>query len=249
MMGRTLILDGDVLVYRFANAEQVVVRWERDLYTMHAEFSPAKAHVDSFIQKLMATCECDEVVAVLSDSEDNFRRHFQRVEYKATRAGLVRPILWKPLRNWLFEEWDARMEPRLEGDDLCALLMDEDCVVATIDKDLRQVEGWHYNWDKDEAPVYVTAAEGERFFYEQTLTGDRVDGYYGCPGMGPVTAGKLLDATEPEGWWDAVVAAYAKKGLSEAVALDNARCARILRGDDYDFDTQEIRLWTPGEDY
>jgi len=42
-----------------------------------------------------------------------------------------------------------------------------------------------------------------------------------------------------------VVAAYNKKGLSEEVALENARLARILRNGEYDTDTGEVKLWNP----
>ena len=68
--------------------------------------------------------------------------------------------------------------------------------------------------------------------------GDRADNYAGCPGVGDVTARKLL---EKDCSWDTVVSAFEKVGLSEEDALVQARVARILRNTDYK-GTQVI-LW------
>jgi DNA polymerase-1 len=243
---QTLLVDADVLVYRFAHSEQVVVRWHRDLYTMHAELEPAKAHIDDFIQEILETSGCEEARLVLSDIESNYRKTLSHVAYKANRAGIVRPILWKPLRDWfLSEEWSARWEPGLEGDDMLGLLATDETVIASIDKDLKTVPGRHFNWDRaDEGVVEVTPEQAQRYFLEQVLTGDKTDGYAGVPGIGPVKAAKVLDAS-PENPWDAIVRAFEKAGLSADVALDTARCAWVLRGEDFDFDTKAVRLWTP----
>ena len=36
---------------------------------------------------------------------------------------------------------------------------------------------------------------------------------------------------------------FEKHGLSEEVAIENARLARILRNGEYNFDTKEVKLW------
>jgi DNA polymerase-1 len=91
--------------------------------------------------------------------------------------------------------------------------------------------------------------EGEADYWHmfQTLTGDAVDGYKGCPGMGPVGAQKLLSdgMAMEDGMWPMVVKAYEKKNLTEEDALRNARLARILRWDDWDRKKKEPILWTP----
>ena len=43
--------------------------------------------------------------------------------------------------------------------------------------------------------------------------------------------------------------AFADKDLSEDVALLNARLARILTAEDYDFEKQQPILWNPSSDY
>lgn len=242
----TLLIDGDVLVYRFANSEQRVTRWHRDLYTFHAELPPAKLHVEDFIAELREATGAQSARIFLSDVERNFRKEdLTRLQYKAARAGIVRPLLWKPLRTFLEAEHGAIWEPRLEGDDLLGLYYRPGDVIATIDKDLRTVPCRLYNWDKpEEGIVEVTRADARRFFLTQVLTGDRVDGYSGCPGVGPVTAERLLDRAELDPW-AAVVRAYGDAGLDEGVALETARAAWILRGDDYDFTAKRVRPWTP----
>ncbi len=38
---REILVDGDVLVYRFAHGEQTVVAWDNDFHTLHAYLEPA----------------------------------------------------------------------------------------------------------------------------------------------------------------------------------------------------------------
>ena len=55
---------------------------------------------------------------------------------------------------------------------------------------------------------------------------------------------------EENGWsWKTLVKAFKDKGLSEEVALMNARLAKILTNDDYDHDKKEPILWNPSPDY
>jgi DNA polymerase-1 len=46
-------------------------------------------------------------------------------------------------------------------------------------------------------------------------------------------------------YWEAIVEAYESKGFTEEDALVQARVARILRKDDWDFDNNCHKLWTP----
>jgi DNA polymerase-1 len=45
--------------------------------------------------------------------------------------------------------------------------------------------------------------------------------------------------------WSCIVSAYQKAGLNEKDALQQARCARILRHGEYDFKAKKVILWTP----
>ena len=45
--------------------------------------------------------------------------------------------------------------------------------------------------------------------------------------------------------WKTIVDAYAAKDLDEKVALQNATLARILRHENYDIETGQIKFWQP----
>ena len=90
--------------------------------------------------------------------------------------------------------------------------------------------------------LIITEKEADYWHFFQTLTGDTIDGYSGCPGIGAVNAKRILDE-DPS--WESVVKTFNKKGFTEEDALVQARCARILRASDYNFDTEEVILWTP----
>ena len=88
----------------------------------------------------------------------------------------------------------------------------------------------------------ISKEEADYNHLYQTLIGDTADNYKGCPGIGSVGAHKILDESPT---WEAVVAAFEKKGLDEEEALLQARVARILRAEDYDFKKKVPKMWTP----
>ena len=65
----------------------------------------------------------------------------------------------------------------------CALKGD---TIATIDKDLNNTAGWHYNWQKDDL-YCVGKIEADRNFYRQLLVGDSTDN---IPGLFRITGTK-----------------------------------------------------------
>jgi DNA polymerase-1 len=79
------------------------------------------------------------------------------------------------------------------------------------------------------------------------MAGDQTDGYGGVPGIGVKRAETLF---KDKGYtWKTVVSAFEEKDLTEDDALVNARLARILTVEDYDFTKKEPILWTPASDY
>jgi len=168
---------------------------------------------------------------------DNFRKTLEPT-YKAQRVS-PKPLAFKGAKERLL----PRYEGKLEADDLLGLHAEGNLVV-TADKDLLQVPGLHYNPYAHYPEIRtITPEEGAYNFLTQVLTGDSTDNYPGCPGIGPVTAAKILDK---DCSWGAVVDAYGKKGLTEQDAIHQARLAYILqREGDYDWETGEVRLWTP----
>ena len=95
--------------------------------------------------------------------------------------------------------------------------------------------------------VTVNKADGAKWHLIQTLAGDQTDGYAGAPGVG-VKRAEVLFAKHGYSW-ETVVNAFKEKGLGEEIALQNARLAKILTVDDYDFEQRCPILWTPTSDY
>jgi len=92
----------------------------------------------------------------------------------------------------------------------------------------------------------ITEFEADYNHMMQTLCGDASDNYSGCPSIGPKTAEKILaDCETSADLWDATLATFKKKKLSEEVALIQAQVARICRASEYNFETKEVIPWTP----
>jgi DNA polymerase-1 len=153
------------------------------------------------------------------------------------------------------ESFETKTVHGLEADDVLGILATHptlvkgEKIVVGIDKDLLQIPGFHYNFNKDSLRA-VQPEAATRFFFTQVLTGDTTDGFPGCPGIGPKKAAGLFGAIDPDSlsipdYWSVVVGAYARKGLSEEHALTQARVAKICLASDYDFTNKKVIPWTP----
>lgn len=256
---RIAVIDADVIAVASAVVVEKAIDWGDDIWTLHADEAEGRKVFANSVHSVVQAVEPDKVILAFSDSE-NFRYGILPT-YKHNRKGKRPPLLRKALTEWAKTEYECIVRPGLEGDDVLGILATrkspDEIIICTIDKDLKTIPGTHYNIGKNEH-FTVTVKEADRFHMYQTLTGDTVDGYDGCPGVGPVAATKIIDkAYERAGgidahWptaleyiWTDVVEAYAKKGLGEEEAVRQARVARILRAEDYNFKTKKPILWTP----
>lgn len=248
---RIALIDGDVIVYKAAWAAEQAVEWEDGVHTLHVDPGTLEQITETVLGQIERAVQPDKMIVTLSDPGRLFR-HDVFEGYKANRKANRKPLAWKAARSHLESTTDAVWRPRLEADDVMGILAtghtkiapkSADRIVCSVDKDMRQVPGLHFDWTKDETVREVSEAEGDAFFYAQVLAGDPTDNIPGIPGVGMKTAEKmLLGADEP---WQRIVESYEQKGLSEEYALTMARLVRILRASDYDFKTKEVKLWSP----
>lgn len=244
------LIDGDVFVYQVGLAVEKETDWGNGLWTLWADFDEAKQTLLSRIASIQEAIGADQLRFALScPTEEGFRRSLEPT-YKANRKDKRKPVVYSPLRNFLLEELGAIVRDQLEADDIIGVLATQPCderrIIVSVDKDYLGVPGLFYKINDEFPEVKQTTVQDALLFHAtQTLTGDRVDGYQGIPGVGPAKAEKILAGLKPSEFWPAIKAAYKEAGLSESVALTNARLARILQHGDYDIATGKIKLWTP----
>ena len=121
--------------------------------------------------------------------------------------------------------------------------------MATIDKDLDQIPGWHYDYMK-KVHYAVSPEEANDWFWRQVLSGDPTDNIGGACGVGPQSADAyiadwygLSDAER----WVRVLEVYAERqhrprcyyadANSEDAALENARLVYLQK--------RPGELWNP----
>lgn len=245
---RTILIDGDILAYKFAAASEQTIDWGDGVVTSHAALGDAKANLDEHIRGLTLALLANAYVVALSDPTGaNFRKDLSTT-YKVARKDARQPMVRRALEAHLIEAHRAKHKPGLEGDDVLGILATHpklhrgEKIVVSPDKDMRTVpcKLW---WDGQMR--VVDAAAADHWHLTQTLTGDRVDGYEGCPGIGEKRAERILTTAAHPNLWGTVVSTFEKAGKTADDALLQARLARILRAEDYDFKNGVPILWTP----
>lgn len=211
-------LDGDLLIYRigFAAEEDPVE------YAMH---SLKVATLD-----IMDECGASTGHFYLTGA-DNYRMEYGTEEhpYKGNRKDSRKPRHYDALRDFAVRKLDAIVVDGQEADDALGIAaVQHGHGIATLDKDLMGVPGWHYTWAGKNKGVYiVTEEEADRFFYKQLLTGDATDNIPGLYRMvGQKATAKVLDPIDDmvstKDMYDYVRAVYMQGYEKVGMCLDEA---------------------------
>lgn len=183
-MVKHALIDADIVAHRVG------------FTTENDEFWVARARCDDMIDKiLLDTCVSSYDLWLSGSAQDNFRYQIYP-QYKANRIGKPRPKHLEAIKSYLVTEWGARFAEGMEADDYLGILQDEDggtTVICSIDKDLKQIPGKHYNFVKEEWDE-VDYPRAIREFYKQLIIGDVSDNIPGAYGMGPVKASRAIDS-------------------------------------------------------
>ena len=236
-----LLIDADFIVYKACAAAESEVDFGDDVILVTSNFSDALSATNRELTKIKNKFgSFSSMILFFSDSE-NFRKKILP-EYKGHR-NRKKPCGYKRIINQLKTEYKVIIKPTLEADDSMGIYATKypGNMIVSPDKDMKQIPGRLYNFDDT---FTITHEEGSKWHLIQTLAGDQTDGYGGVSGIGVKRAVSLF---EDKGYsWQTVIKAFDNDIEN---ALVNARLARILTVDDYDFKRKCPILWTPATDY
>lgn len=116
-------------------------------------------------------------------------------DYKGHRSASSRPIHEQQLREYLQQNYPTVVVDGEEVDDRvswlqCAADWEQTCIVS-VDKDLDNTPGWHYNYDQQRSYL-ISPEEADLNFWRQMITGDSTDNIPGIHRAGKVLANKVL---------------------------------------------------------
>lgn len=256
-----VLVDADIVAYEYSSTGEVKVDWDGD-----GEISqyPVDTYIlESRITHGLATVKdklkADELIICLTDTV-NFRTSVLPT-YKENRKGNLKPLHLAYAKEFMSTNYHSYQKPQLEADDVMGILATHPTlikgkkIIYSIDKDMQTIPAWQLNPNKDKKPRLQPELEAIKYHMLQTLTGDPVDGYRGCEGVGKVGATKAIelgiDAGTP--WannkqlyaliWQEVVKVYESRGFTKEDALVQARVSRICQWQDYDYTNKEVILW------
>lgn len=195
-MSITAVIDGDIVAYRCAAVNE------------NADLGLAIWQTDQLLTRILDDVNADDWKVYLS-GENNFRYSIYP-EYKANRRDQPKPKHLEGLREYLVRDWDATIVDGYEADDALGMesVSKAGAVICSIDKDLLQLPGRHYNFVKREIKD-VDAFSGAIQFYSQLLIGDPTDNIRGCPGVGKVKAERaFVGCTTERDLYDKCVEQY-----------------------------------------
>lgn len=193
-MNTIALIDADIVAYRTAASCEPSQKRAAELGIPFEELAVEPLNVaiqraDELMYRILNTTQSQEYRAFISGG-DNFRYTIYP-EYKANREGKRRPTHLEAVKNFLIEEWKAEVTCGYEADDAIGIHCTPNSIICSIDKDLLQIPGMHYNFVKDEFEDIVPSV-ALRNYYKLLLMGDRSDNIPGVSGIGEVKSEKLL---------------------------------------------------------
>ena len=182
------LIDGDVLLH--------ATLWETTNY--EDALSKLLYNIEDYTDGAFCN-EC--VIAVGPLNGKNYRDELYP-DYKQTPMRVKgrgeRPEHFAKVKEYLYSLENVVVGDNIEADDLLGILsrqLGENCVIVTVDKDMDQLSGKHYNPKYNRERYYILDQEqADRFFLKQLLMGDAMDKIPGLPKYGPIKAEKIIDS-------------------------------------------------------
>lgn len=247
------LIDSDIYRYQFGSVEMKHPFLEGEMIPASSDY--IKQLVDGSIKEVLEATGADEYVCALS-GHGNFRNEIATQQpYKGNRdPQQTRPFHYKTIEDYIIAHHPHVVVDGIEADDWLGIEQRKDpgnTCIASRDKDLKTVHGWHYRFACGKAqpavPMHwMTEEESMHFFFYQMLIGDNTDNIPGCgkkelvmwggkeqlrrKGIGSKGALKILDGlTTAQQMYDAIKPEYEKVyGEShEEVMLEMARLLYI----------------------
>lgn len=181
------LIDADIVAYRCsASVEKEPEDQEGKLF----------ARINGMMEEILNATESndDDFTSYIS-GENNFRYQLFP-DYKANRKQ-VEPTYRQLAKAFILESWNGVITEGNEADDALGLNQTGGTVICSMDKDLLQIPGQHYNFVTRDFS-HVNDLGGIRNFYTQLLVGDRADNILGVEGIGKKKAPLYLDGCETE---------------------------------------------------
>ena len=180
---KKLLIDADYLIYGVGFAS------EED----SEKFAKSRL-VETLEDMVYIHLKADSYEAFLT-GKNNYRYGIAKtVPYKGNRKDAKKPKHYDALRECMITRLGAVVVDGQEADDEVAIRMSQEpdkYLLVGVDKDLRQIPGWHHN-PKSAQTEYIDDFTGYKNFCTQLLTGDRVDNIPGLEGIGPKKAANAL---------------------------------------------------------
>lgn len=178
-------IDADILVYRCG------------FVTENESVTIACHTIDEMVSEILENTKADSYSLYLTKSNDAtaYRKEAYPI-YKQHRVA-PKPKHYLALREHLVNKYQAIISETIEADDAISIDSHSDLrtalvsVVVSIDKDLNQIPGRHYNFVK-KLHYDVSEWDGIKYFYKQLLTGDTADNVKGVAGIGDKKSERLL---------------------------------------------------------
>jgi len=190
-------------------------------------FDICEYRMDVMLRGIFDATESEEFIGYLT-GKSNFRKKVNQ-QYKAQRKDKVPPHYLQDCRKYLVDHYNATVVDGIEADDQLGIMQTADTVICTIDKDLKQIPGHHFNFVKTTFD-FVEPSEGRKFFWKQMMIGDTSDNIFGVTGIGPKKADKLIDpCSSDQECFERVWSLYNEDA---ARFVMNAQCLWIMKRKD-----------------
>jgi hypothetical protein len=226
---KELLIDADYLIYGVGFAS------EED----SEKFAKSRL-VETLEDMVYIHLKADSYEAFLT-GKNNYRYEIAKtVPYKGNRKDAKKPKHYDALRECMITRLGAVVVDGQEADDEVAIRMTKEpdkYLLVGVDKDLRQIPGWHHNPHKAHTE-YIDDFAAYKNFALQLLTGDRVDNIPGLDGIGPKKAEKALkDAKTKDALLSACFAKYQELGYTRDYFIEQGQLLWLRR--------TEGELWQP----